>query len=224
MFERAITLIRRLVDTTLILLVAAVVGVAALNVLAPAFGREAIVVRGASMEPAIPLGSLVLVTRDTASEVKPGDVVSLRLPGGGILTHRVTRLPVLDGHPYVETMGDANQAPDPVVQPIAEIIGRVDVFFPLAGYLLALLTVPSGIVTILGFGGCLVVLSWLLEEALVDDLEDEADVEGDVVLAALPGMQQSPDVPAGAIRQPGRPLAIDADAAPSGAAYAGGGR
>ena len=223
MFERAITLIRRLVDATLILLVAAVVGVAALNVLAPAFGREAIVVRGASMEPAIPLGSLVLVTRDAAPEVKPGDVISLRLPGGGILTHRVTRLPVLDGHPYVETRGDANQAPDPVVQPIAEIIGRVDVFFPLAGYLLALLTVPSGIVTILGFGGCLVVLSWLLEEALVD-LEDEEDVEGDVAPVPLPGMQPSVDAPAGVMRQPGRPLAIDADAAPSGAAYAGGGR
>jgi signal peptidase len=222
MFERAITLIRRLVDTALILLVAAVVGVAALNALAPAFGHEAIVVRGASMEPAIPLGSLVLVSRDTVSEVRPGDVISLRLPGGGILTHRVTRLPVLEGHQYVETRGDANQAPDPVVQPIAEVIGRVDLFLPLAGYFLALLTIPSGMLTILGLGGCLVLTSWLLEELLVD-LKDAEELDGDIEPTTHPAFHPSPDAPAGSIRQPGRQLPIDADA-PSGAAYAGGGR
>jgi hypothetical protein len=75
----------------------------------------------------------------------------------------VNRLLTIDGQPYVETKGDANAAPDPTAVPASAITGRVTVSIPWLGYLLAMLTLPSGVMAIFCLAGCLVVLALLLE-------------------------------------------------------------
>ncbi len=95
--------------------------------------RPQVVISG-SMEPALPVGSLLLVAPTAADEIRPGDIVTVDRPGGrGLVTHRVVTTSVVDGRTTVELKGDANATvdPDPYVVGSAE---RVVAAIPWAGY------------------------------------------------------------------------------------------
>ena len=58
--------------------------------LVPLTGRQSIVIGGASMEPAIPLGSAVVVTPVDSSVLLVGDVVSMKVDESATTyTHRI---------------------------------------------------------------------------------------------------------------------------------------
>ncbi len=158
------TFVRWLIDAAIVgLVVAVLVGVGLIRLL-PLTGHETRIIAGPSMEPSLPLGSLVILDRVTGSDILPGDIVTIRIANGAApYTHRVTRLLTIDGVPYLETKGDANAAPDPTTVPASTVSGRVAVGLPLLGYLLALLTMPSGVLAILGLGFSLVLLALLLD-------------------------------------------------------------
>jgi signal peptidase I len=162
--------IRRLLDLALILLVVSVLGlVLAVNV-GPRFGHQLVVIRGGSMEPAIHLGSVTLVSPVQPADLHPGDVVTLKESNGVIVSHRITRIVQESGGLFIETKGDANPTVDPVLSPVAQVTGRVDLTIPGLGYLLYLLTLPIGVFSILGLALTLLFAIWLLE-----DLESEPD-------------------------------------------------
>jgi hypothetical protein len=73
---------------------------------------------------------------------------------------------------YIETKGDANAAPDPVLVPASEVVGRIDASIPGAGYLIYLLTIPTGVASVLCLALTMLFGIWLLE-----DLEREPQVE-----------------------------------------------
>jgi signal peptidase len=103
--------------------------------------------RGGSTEPAIPLGSIVVLSEVPAEAVAVGDVVTLRHPEAGtIITHRVTRVAELPAGIHLQTKGDANTDPEGALSPASWMLGRVWFSVPLAGYLLQLMALPSGIV------------------------------------------------------------------------------
>jgi signal peptidase len=130
--------------------------------LAPIADAEIFTIRSGSMEPAIGIGSLVVVSED--GEPAAGDVIAYRLPNGAVVTHRVSR--VVDGEAgrFLETRGDANPDPDPSLVPRDAVIGEVSLTLPLLGFLLALLGMPIGIVTLISVAGTLLTAIWLLEE------------------------------------------------------------
>ncbi len=159
-----IAIVRRLIDGAIVVLVIGVLIGIGLGRLLPLTGHPTLIVGGPSMEPTLPLGSIIVLDPVVASDIRPGDIVTIRVaPGATAYTHRVTRLLTIDGLPYLETKGDANRAPDPATIPASAVAGRVAVALPWLGYLLALLAMPSGVGFVLGLGSSLILAALLLE-------------------------------------------------------------
>lgn len=160
-----LTTLRRVADALLIAVIVVVLFGVMLGRIISMTGRETFIIGGGSMEPGIPLGAAVVTEPVPPADLAVGDVVSLRT-GPELertFTHRITRLVPREDGLWVETKGDANEAIDPSITPARQVIGRVIVSIPHAGYLLALLSVPSGVLLVLLVAGCLLVLTWLLE-------------------------------------------------------------
>jgi signal peptidase len=157
-------LVRRVLDGSVVLVVVGAGMLAGLSQLAPFVGHRAFVIQSGSMAPAIPVGALVIVSDEPPDDLAVGDVVTLRTGNETVVTHRVIRLANLGGVPHIETKGDASASADPVLQPASSIIGRVDVAIPLAGYLLAYVTSPLGLVSVLMLVGTLLAGIWALED------------------------------------------------------------
>jgi signal peptidase len=98
--------------TGAILLLAATV--ALLTIGPRLLGYQALPVLTGSMAPAIPTGSLVVVTQVAASEVGVGDVITFHHPQRPqeYVTHRVVAVEDSTAGPVLTTKGDANAQPD----------------------------------------------------------------------------------------------------------------
>jgi len=118
------------------------------------FGYEVKVVQSGSMEPAIQVGSIVIIVPETAYKV--GDVITFgpdtrkQIP----ITHRIAE--VTDGG-FV-TKGDANENTDP--QPVAErdVIGRVAYSVPYIGHVVAFARTKLGYWLLVGLPAAAIIL------------------------------------------------------------------
>jgi signal peptidase I len=156
--------LRRIVDIALITLILVVLTGVVLGKLVPLTGRETLAIGGRSMEPALPIGSAIVVERVDPADLAVGDVVSMRVTeANGIFTHRIEAVVDRPDGRYVRTRGDANAEADPTLVPASAIIGRVEVSVPLIGYLLALLSIPTGVIFVVGLAATLLAIAWLLE-------------------------------------------------------------
>ena len=171
----AITTLRRIVDLTLIGLIGVVLFGLILGKIVPLTGHQTIIIGGGSMEPTIGLGAAVVITPAQPAELRTGDVVSLLVgPNRTTFTHRIVDIvPRPDGL-WIRTKGDANADPDPTLVPATAVVGRVDWQIPWAGFLLAFLSLPIGVIFVLGLGATLVAITWLLE-SLEGDSEPATD-------------------------------------------------
>jgi signal peptidase I len=170
---RALRIARRMLDLALFLLVGSVVVLVLAVNMGPSFGHRVVVIRGSSMSPAIPLGSAVDVVAVDPAEIRPGDVVMLKDPSGTVITHRVLQLVDNAGGLYLETKGDANEKADGIV-PATYVTGRVEMSLPIVGYLLFLLTLPSGVMSILSLALTLFLGAMLLEDFEIELAEERA--------------------------------------------------
>jgi signal peptidase I len=101
-------------------------------------GNRLFVVSGASMEPAISHGSLIVVRPATPDAVAVGDVVTFQHRGATV-THRVNAIDDRAGTRVFTTKGDANEALDPDPVSFDDRVGLLVAQVPFAGYVLALL-------------------------------------------------------------------------------------
>lgn len=144
----------------------AILGVIALLVIFSVFpipGNYQIrVVRSGSMEPAAPMGSVVVTKPSSAYRI--GDIItfsgSFRGPAGERIptTHRIVDMEVLSGSPRYITKGDANENPDQAQVQASQIIGKVLFAVPYIGYgveaartpygFLALIIIPAAIIIV----------------------------------------------------------------------------
>lgn len=168
-----ITVARWLLDGTLIVLVAVVFAAVIVSRLLPALGHETVSITGRSMEPAIPVGSAIVLERVASAEVAAGDVVTVTVPERRItFTHRVVELVERDDGTWLRTRGDSNAAPDPALVPAGWVVGRLALTLPGLGLLLQLLSVPSGMLAVLGLA-----LTLFLSARLIEDLDWEIEAE-----------------------------------------------
>jgi signal peptidase I len=158
------TVLRRVVDLALVLLVGAVLIVALIAFLAPSFHGRALAIRSASMNPSIGVGALVVTVVQDPATLHVGDVVTIQLAGGNLLTHRIDEIVQQDDRRMFRLRGDANPAPDPVLITQDQLLGRVVVDAPLLGYLLAMMSLPIGVAALLSIGASLIVAGWVLDE------------------------------------------------------------
>lgn len=156
--------VRRSLDGLRIAVMAVAIAAVAVAHLAPLVGSQPVVIRGQSMEPSIPSGSLVLLDARDPTEIAVGDVVTRRTPSGTLVTHRVVRIVQINGVPHFETRGDASNSADPVLAAPGEIAGTVALHLPIAGYVVAYLGQPMGILSVLGLLLTLLLAASLLEE------------------------------------------------------------
>jgi signal peptidase len=162
--ETALRTIRRLIDAALVALVGAVLALVLAATVGPLLGHQLLVIRGGSMAPAIALGSVIDVARVDPSDLRVGDVVTIKAPHGVLTTHRVTQVVQMPDGLYLQTKGDANAQPDPALVPASAVTGRVDFSLPLLGYFMYMLTTPAGLVSIISLGLTLVFAGLLIEE------------------------------------------------------------
>ncbi|MEO5941305.1 MAG: signal peptidase I [Candidatus Limnocylindrales bacterium] len=160
----ATTTLRRVVDLALVAVVVAVLLAVALGKMVPLTGRQSVIIGGSSMEPAIGLGAAVVIGPVDAMALAVGDVVSLRVgPERTTYTHRIVAVVDRADGRWIRTQGDANAIADPTLVPASAVVGRVEFAIPLMGYLLALLSLPVGVIFVLGLAATLLAIAWLLE-------------------------------------------------------------
>lgn len=92
-----------------------------------------------SMEPACHVGSVVYVRRVDAKELDTGDVITFRLGGDALATHRIVEVIRSGGELSFRTKGDANDAADAALVEADRVVGRVCFTIPYLGYCAAYL-------------------------------------------------------------------------------------
>ncbi len=189
---RLIRTLRQILDVVLVLLVVLVLGTVLAANVAPGLGHQLLVIRGGSMEPAIGLGAVVDVVKVPVDQLRKGDVITVKGENGVVITHRIFDIkPAADGsETWFRTKGDANETPDPVLLPARQIEGRVALSVPFLGYLMYMLTIPTGILSIFLLAGTLLLSIWLLEdlEEAAEDDEEAVDETGSGDLAPGPAV------------------------------------
>jgi signal peptidase len=114
-------------------------------VVAPFFvGGFFSVIMSGSMEPTIPVGSIVVVKKVNPEDVKVGDVIAFET-GESRTMHRVVEKVVENGSFYFRTKGDANEDPDPWIVKPEDVSGALMLTIPYYGYLLIFAGTPMGL-------------------------------------------------------------------------------
>lgn len=163
---KPIRALRRFLDLAFLALALVVVAALLLARGAPLTGRTTFVVGGPSMEPAVHQGSAIVVEPVDPGELRVGDLVSMRVGSEhAVFTHRIVRIVEGAEGLWLETQGDANAAPDPVLVPASAAIGRVVLTIPVIGYVIAALSTSNGLLLAGGLAGVLLALVLLLEGA-----------------------------------------------------------
>ena len=117
-----------------------VIALCSLLVLPGIFGYHMYHVLSGSMEPEMPVGSLIYVHEEKPEDIEEQDIIAFysSLEESGIITHRVVKNNIVSG--TFITKGDANDKEDPVPIPYDNFIGRVIKTVPYVGKVLTCMT------------------------------------------------------------------------------------
>lgn len=133
-----------------------------INLLAlPFFGFKTYVVASGSIEPELPVGSLILSKVTGPETIKEGDIITFKISDGLInaATHRVVRI---EESSFI-TKGDNNQDIDANPVNFKDLIGKVVFSLPLLGFLYYFLSTLVGKVVVGGVFMVLILLSTILD-------------------------------------------------------------
>ncbi|MGK9147665.1 signal peptidase I [Plantibacter flavus] len=130
-------------------------------------GSQTYTIAGGSMEPRLPLGSLVVVQDVDPSDIALGDVITFQLASGQptVATHRVVGFEdAAGGERRYITKGDANGSEDGSPVRVEQLRGRVWYSIPLLGYVNAVVSgstravvVPLAAAALLGYGAWMII-------------------------------------------------------------------
>jgi signal peptidase I len=209
---RSVGIARRLLDALLLALIVVVLAGVVLGKLVPLTGRETIVIGGQSMEPAMPLGAAVIIRPVDSGALAPGDIMSLRAgPQSTLYTHRIVAVVDRPDGRWVQTKGDANAELDPTLVPAGAIVGRSEVVVPLLGYLIVLMTIPAGILFLIGLAASFLAGAWLLESLELEPHErprgpfpTDRVIKGEPI-AARPAVRSAAQLPSNITPSNGAP-------------------
>ena len=115
-------------------------------------GYEVYNVVSGSMEPTIPVGSMIIVKPMQGSEIAEKDIIVFHTSEEAVVTHRVMENHVVEGE-FI-TKGDANDAEDLTTVLYANLIGRVTKHIPKLGDIMTHITTPLGRVYLVGVALC----------------------------------------------------------------------
>ena len=114
-------------------------------------GYEIYEVVSGSMEPEIPVGSILYVEATPPEEIEPGDVIAF-MKDGSVVTHRVEEIRYVEGE-FI-TKGDANIEEDMIPVEYQSLIGKSVFHVPMLGTLMSLLASGTGKLYAAAFAAC----------------------------------------------------------------------
>ncbi len=141
------------------IVILAVVIAACVPIAAPRFlGYQAYNIMSGSMEPDIPVGSLVYVKPIAPEDIVNGDVIAFS-SNDSVVVHRTVENHIVEGE--IITKGDANEEED--MQPVAyqSVLGRVERHIAYLGQLMLILGSGIGKVCMLCLAICGILLNVL---------------------------------------------------------------
>lgn len=118
-------------------------------------GWQQFTVMTGSMEPNVPVGSMVYISSVSPSEIAEGDIVTFSR-GDEVVTHRVVSNHLVEGE--LVTKGDANEAADPMPVAYGDVVGKAVLTLPALGDVFGALSTLAGKIYLLAFGICGVML------------------------------------------------------------------
>lgn len=132
------------------------------------FGYEIYTVISGSMEPAIPVGSLVYVQPGAPEDAETDDVIAFHssMDTGAIITHRVIKNDIVTGQ--IHTKGDANEKEDLYPVGYDYYMGKVVYSVPVLGRVLAFFVTFHGKIaagSLIGLAILLQIIGGMLESA-----------------------------------------------------------
>lgn len=104
-------------------------------------GIQSFVVLSGSMEPALPVGSIIFVQPQIAYAA--GDIIAFKNDAGQTITHRIADIR-FEGETTYITKGDANNARDTSPVPSDKVLGKTYFHIPYVGYIMNYLKTPKG--------------------------------------------------------------------------------
>ena len=134
-------------------------------------GYKILVVQSGSMEPAIPVGSVVL-TKPTAGVAAPtpitrffeGDVITYAAVKQSLVSHRVVSISEENGEFFYKTKGDANETSDQKLVSEKDVVGKVMFAAPFIGRYVNFAKQPLGYFLMILIPSLYVILSeiWVI--------------------------------------------------------------
>ena len=127
-------------------------------------GFDVYTVLSGSMEPNLPVGSLIYVTDKDPKDLKPGDVITYMASEKVVVTHRIVEVVPDENDPNVlrfRTKGDANNSEDEGLVHSNNILGSPIFHIPLLGYVSSYIQNPPGMYVAIGAGALIILLTFV---------------------------------------------------------------
>ncbi|MBQ8514603.1 MAG: signal peptidase I [Ruminococcus sp.] len=161
-------------------IVAIVVLLAVLILGTKAIGWQMYTVLSGSMEPDYPTGSLILVKDAEPEELVAGDVITYKLSGGTIATHRIVEVLSEGGEISFRTKGDANEQADAALTQGSAVIGTPVFMIPKAGIIANYVQSPEGRPVVITVGAALILFVFATDFLIKDKKQTkQKDSEND---------------------------------------------
>lgn len=127
-------------------------------------GMQTYIVLSGSMEPTYSTGSLLYVKDVEPSELSEGDVITYRLTGDTLVTHRIVEMVPSEENPsdmLYRTKGDANETEDANLVSADQLVGTPVFNIPYLGYLADYVMNPPGRYIAIAVAAVLILLMFL---------------------------------------------------------------
>jgi len=112
----------------------------------PVWGMQSFVVLSGSMEPTLPVGSIVYTKKENEYKVK--DIVSFKV-NDTTITHRVMEVLSKPEGIFYRVKGDANNGVDTDLVPASAVLGKGIDLFPFLGYIVVYLKTLPGFIAMI---------------------------------------------------------------------------
>lgn len=155
------------------LALALVIALAVVSFAPRAFGYTPYAVLSGSMEPELPVGSMVFVHQVDPTDIAVGDNATFYRSDGAVVTHQVYEIdPVAQ---MIGTQGIANKNADGSIMhdaeqtPFSSVIGTVSFCVPYLGFVNAYCTTMPGLLVVVAVLALLVAASIVLDRMVPDE-------------------------------------------------------
>lgn len=152
---------------------ALVIVLAAVSFVPRAFGYMPFAVLSGSMEPELPVGSMVFVRQIEPADIAVGDNATFYRSDGAVVTHQVYQIdPVAQ---MIGTQGIANINADGSIMhdaeqtPFSSVIGTVSFCVPYLGFVNAYCTTMPGLLVVVAVLALLITASIVLDRMVPDE-------------------------------------------------------